>query len=707
VPSTPRARRRWTLRTYLLIYGLVLLLPALAVGGAAVWHALSAYKVASDLRLRDTARSLAGAIDGDLGALLAVARTVAASPLLQLPDGELDEAEGWARTLQADLGVPIVVNDATPGYRQLLNTRLPPGAPLPSPSRPGEGSWDLFQRVVATRAAAVSDLFTGRVAGRPVLSVAAPVLDPAGEVRRVVVLALDPEQLSATLRVPELSGGAYAGLADSNGRIVARSRDLGRWLGVAAPGREARAALTDALEDVPLLRLPTPEGATAVVAVTRLRSAPGWTLVVAEPLASYEAPWRRPLLELGLGAAILLTLSLAAAAVLSKRMRSQLDMVVLRATSFAQGGDDPAQSTNAASGVAEFDAIGTAIRRAADTLVERERLLHLALEAAQAGAWSWAPATGEVRWSPEMFALLNLDPVVDAGVMSLEGFMGLVHPEDREALQAALEAAKREGSTSAEFRVLRRRPDGSQEERWLLCRARLHSAGGDQPAKLVGIDLDVTDRRRAEERQALLMREVDHRGKNALAVVQAALQTTPLTDAVTYREAIVSRVQALARAQSLLSETSWSGSDLRLLLRNALQPFVGELAEPRVVLSGPDLQLTASATQPLMMAFHELGTNAAKYGALSAETGSLLVTFEVSGSPGMMTVVWQERGGPPVEAPPRGEGFGMRLVESTIKRQLGGSVTGDWDRAGLTCRIAVPAARVLVQDAASAVPRHA
>ncbi len=106
------------------------------------------------------------------------------------------------------------------------------------------------------------------------------------------------------------------------------------------------------------------------------------------------------------------------------------------------------------------------------------------------------------------------------------------------------------------------------------------------------------------------------------------------------------------------------------------------------------------------MAFHELGTNVAKYGTLAAETGSLLVTFEVPGHPEMITVPWQERGVPPVKEPPRSKGFGLRLIESTIKRQLDGSVTGEWDHLGLTCRIAVPTARVLVQEAAPGVSPH-
>ncbi|CAA9217683.1 MAG: hypothetical protein AVDCRST_MAG08-479 [uncultured Acetobacteraceae bacterium] len=212
---------------------------------------------------------------------------------------------------------------------------------------------------------------------------------------------------------------------------------------------------------------------------------------------------------------------------------------------------------------------------------------------------------------------------------------------------------------------------------------------------------DVSERRAAEERQTLLMRELDHRAKNALAVVQAALRLTPKDDAEAYARAVGGRVGALARAHTLLAKGQWSGAELRDLAWGELAPFLGGAPaadgqpQPRAALDGPEVTLTPGAAQALSMALHELATNATKHGALSAPEGRVSMFWEVDEGSGLLRVLWTEAGGPPVAAPPSRRGFGSRVLEATLRDQLGGRLTREWHAGGLVCAIELPLARAL------------
>ncbi|WP_237213367.1 HWE histidine kinase domain-containing protein [Falsiroseomonas oryziterrae] len=341
----------------------------------------------------------------------------------------------------------------------------------------------------------------------------------------------------------------------------------------------------------------------------------------------------------------------------------------------------------------------TARKAVEDALLESEHFLQLAQQAAGVAAWSWTVGTDRVTWSRSMFELLGLDPDTDTKAMTYDGFMAMVVAEDRDSLTRGLEACSRDGSASVEFRINRRTPCGGHEERWLLCRASVRDQGAGSRV-MFGIDIDITERRRAEERQELLLREVDHRAKNALAVVKAALRLTPKEDARSFSDAIEGRIDALARAQSLLAETRWGGTDLRKLLEGSLAPFLIDGTDgPRALLDGPEVKLSGSATQSLSMAIHELATNATKYGALSCPSGQLAVTWHVAG--GELRLLWRESGGPRIEAAPGKRGFGSRVVDSTIRNQLGGRAKWQWDADGLAVHLLVPVGRVLTREPAT------
>jgi len=341
----------------------------------------------------------------------------------------------------------------------------------------------------------------------------------------------------------------------------------------------------------------------------------------------------------------------------------------------------------------EIALLRAAARRTFDTVArlryeaalrESESRLRLATEAANLGTWEFDLEAGTGRRSVHLsqsFAARSGD------VYHLAEWLDGIHPEDAGRM-ITLTGAVRDGTAprfDEEYRI--RRPDGGWA--WLRSTgAVVERAANGAPRRLAGVVQDVTERRTAEERRTLLMREVDHRAKNALSVVQAALRLTRAETIEEYREAIDGRVAAMARAQTLLSEDRWAGADLRALLTGEVAPFLG--GEPaRATLDGPAVNLPAGAAQPLAMALHELSANAARHGALSRAGGDVRLSWRVD--PGEeLSLRWSERGGPAVEGPPARRGFGARMIEGTVRGQLRGRLALDWARSGLVCDIAMP-----------------
>ncbi len=201
------------------------------------------------------------------------------------------------------------------------------------------------------------------------------------------------------------------------------------------------------------------------------------------------------------------------------------------------------------------------------------------------------------------------------------------------------------------------------------------------------------------ERQAILAREVDHRAKNALAVVQSIVRLTQAPDVASYVESVEGRISALSRAHSLLSDSRWEGASLGRLVEEELAPYQPDRNGNRVTVKGPAVLLQPSAAQTLALALHELATNAAKYGALSTPEGKLSITWTLK--PDRLLVTWREADGPAVINPAT-RGFGTRLIRASVEGQLGGKTSFDWDPDGLTCTLAIPRGEQLEPSRASA-----
>jgi PAS domain S-box-containing protein len=207
---------------------------------------------------------------------------------------------------------------------------------------------------------------------------------------------------------------------------------------------------------------------------------------------------------------------------------------------------------------------------------------------------------------------------------------------------------------------------------------------------------DITDRKNQDEQARLLVQEISHRSKNTMGIVQAIARLTAAAGTDGFLDRFSARVRALSASNDLLVRNSWKAVFLGELLDGQLSPFVDRSTQ-RVKLSGPRISLNDVATKALGMAFHELATNSAKYGALSNETGHISVTWEVEetdGSPSHVNVSWLERGGP-VVTPPSRKGFGTVVTTQMVQSDTGGTVTVDYAPEGLSWRICCPAEKVL------------
>jgi PAS domain S-box-containing protein len=314
-------------------------------------------------------------------------------------------------------------------------------------------------------------------------------------------------------------------------------------------------------------------------------------------------------------------------------------------------------------------------------LVQSEQRRSLALAAGQMGSWEWDPVSGGFSWDDGQYRIFGVDP--GSFELTIDNIRALIHPEDWKHLQNAIKPAAHDTpSFQTEFRVCR--PNG--ELRWCIGTAVASVDATDHIVRIAGVTVDITDRREAEEHQALLAREVDHRARNALALVQSIVRLTRSDDIKSYIAAVDGRIGALSRAHTLLAQSRWQGADLARLIDEELAPYRTSDAG-QITVSGPDVSLEPRTAQTLALALHELSTNAAKYGALSVVSGRVKLAWELR--PDSLILHWTESSGPTIQ-PPASPGFGIRVISASIERQLDGEASFDWRPEGLHCSLAVP-----------------
>jgi PAS domain S-box-containing protein len=338
-------------------------------------------------------------------------------------------------------------------------------------------------------------------------------------------------------------------------------------------------------------------------------------------------------------------------------------------------------------------------RRRAAAFVERcqaEQALHesaerlrLALDAGRMGTWDWDLQTGKVKWSDELYKLLGY--AVGEVEPSYAAWAARVHPDDLAATVATVTSAReKQQDFVSSYRVLY--PDGTV--RWCLSRGRSISNADGTPVRMLGLFEDITERRQWEERQKVLIAELQHRTRNMIAVVQSiAKQMLVRAQSLeTFSIQFNERLAAISRVQGLLSRAGQEPITVCALLDMEIKAL-GAADRDRITLAGPMVLLPNTAVEMLALAIHELATNARKYGALASERGRLSVTWRIeSAAPERrLTLDWLEQGlVPPPDFDPERRGYGRTLIEQALPYSLSAQTTFELTENAVHCSISLP-----------------
>ncbi len=674
IPALRKPRPLWQLQIML---GCTIVAPLLLFGAYAGFRLADAQlrQVREDLAIE--ARTLSANVDREIIGEIERLQALAASQSLR--HGDFAE---FQRQAEAALGLPQSGNIVLIGrnMQQLVNTRVPFGRPLPKAVVP-----EPIARSLATGKPQVTDLFMVPIVNQLLVGIMVPVqID--GESRYVVGRTPDQHALARLVAANELPTGWHAVVSDAAHRIISRSEPEGLFIGKALPPAQwRRAGSGDVFEFVDSEGRPSLE-ASATSELT------GWETAVWAPQALLEAAVRAQWRTLGVMAVLAFVLLVALASWLGRIIARSVGQAARAAIALGEGGPMPLSATP----VAEVDTLMAELRRAAakrqaaeDLLRQSKDRLQFAFDATQLGWWQYDPlrrvGSGDARFK----GIFD----VTADEILIEDLMKRVHPDDAERFwadrEAALDPANPKRSAS-EFRV--RRSNG--EIRWVEAHrlAYFEGAGPERRAVSFGGTIqDISERKEREEKEHLLMREINHRAKNMLSVVDSIAHQTATRSPEDFIERFSERIQALSANQDLLVRNEWNGVEIADLARAQLAHFA-DLIGSRIVVRGPRLRLKAASAQAVGLALHELATNAGKYGALSTDAGRVDFCWGIDGD--ILAMSWTERDGPPVTAPKR-RGFGTIVMEAMAQRSVDGKVDLDYAPSGLTWRLTCPLANAL------------
>jgi PAS domain S-box-containing protein len=324
-------------------------------------------------------------------------------------------------------------------------------------------------------------------------------------------------------------------------------------------------------------------------------------------------------------------------------------------------------------------------KRAEAAIRESEARQRLAIDAARMAVWEVIVATQEVRASPELNRIYGFP---DDARPTLADYRAAYGPGEQERLQQTALAALAAGERNFEVEFRLRQPDGRL--RWMLLRAEIIMGNAAAPERLIGVLMDIDEKKRAEERQILLARELNHRVRNTLSVVQS-LAGQAFRGANARPEVLANfrgQLQALAKANEVLLDNEWTAFSLRALVNEITAPYHGPKHDPFTI-DGADAALPPHLNVPLALALHELCTNAAKYGALSTDEGRVHIAWCDDGQG--IRLRWKETGGPRVKEPDRA-GFGTRLLSQSLSPDLG-MVELKFAPDGLACEMVLGTGR--------------
>ena len=531
---------------------------------------------------------------------------------------------------------------------------------------------DVTLKKVLSGQPAVSPVRGGSAADATVV-VAVPVVSK-GKVIFGLAAEIQIAPLSRVFRELGLEKNWVAAIVDRNNRFVARSLDAELRIGQLA--RPELGIAANGANDAGTFQNVTLEGVPMANSFRRSQLT-GWTTVVAVPRAELMAPLITAILYSLFASAALVTGTLFLASAMASRISEPIRNLSQFATAIA-GGPPAVESTHR---IKELDDVHATLERA----VAQSAWL-AAIVAASGDAIMSIGLDGRIlTWNKGAEALFGYEEKEIVGRPKSI----LVPPQAEAEFQAHRDLVLAGESILSDS--VRRHKDGK------LIDVSLNSAPIRRPdGRIIAISSilhDIRHRKAEEEHRQFLMREVAHRSKNQLAIIQAiAGQTARKAGSVeNFVAAFRQRLQGLAASHDLLVNQDWRNIPLRRLIERQIAALIG-IAQENIDVSGPDVDLHPQAAEAIGLAVHELATNSIKYGALSAPKGRVRIVWDVQAQEGaspVLTLQWQERDGPPVE-PPTSKGFGTQVIEKLTARAVHGTAEVEYRAGGLHWRLAFP-----------------
>jgi two-component sensor histidine kinase/PAS domain-containing protein len=609
------------------------------------------------------ARQMSLVVEGEIANLATVVEGLSKSS--SFTGGDLNTLHEEATRLVQGTHRIIFLRDL--GRHQLVSTQVTYGTELP-PASPLSIS-DFAK--LKSNLPIVSGVYL--YSGEYRIAVAIPVRGPKGEDWLLAISV--PTAHIRDIMMPAVPAGWTIGVGDREGAYVARSKLHEEMTG--KPG------LPEYLEKVAgragTFTSRNFQGMTLLAGYYR-SGVSNWFYTANVPLSVVQAPLWRSLAAIAALGLVALLVSSTLAYVVGKGFARAAGNLATRADALGHGRPVTPMST----AISEFAVIADALLGAECALAEREFELEAVLETAPVAVWfTYDPQARQVirnRFAAELMGLPT-DSRKSFGATDLViDTIALQHGHTVSREDRPLSKAMRgEQTDNQEFAYIL--PNGA--ERTLLSSARPIRGTLGKVIGAVQVSLDISERKRGEEQRKLLVNELNHRVKNTLAVVQSIASQT-LRNATSLPEAgrsLASRLVSLAKAHDILTQENWSGADLKDVVTVALLPHAD--AE-RFQLSGDSVWVSPTLALSLSLGFHELTTNAIKYGALSCREGTVSISWILRQQAGnrRVRIEWREQGGPPVAAFER-KGFGTRMLERLL--EPAGKAVITFDPAGIVC----------------------
>jgi len=661
------------IRALLLLMALALVVPAMLFTIGLANYSARQERKAIEQTLSRTADELANSVDREINRILTLLDSLALSK--SLIDRDFAAFHARASRSVKRIGTHVLLLD--PEFHMVVNTRVPYGTPLSYTV-----DYESARAVQSTHGPVVSNLFVGAFAKRHIFDVLTPL--PSDSLPNyILIMTVEPDHLLNIMRGQKLPDQWNTGIVDRNGVIVARLLDHEQYVGQPLPTDLWQASQRSTAPFVTT----SVKGERILRAVAKSQRS-GWYISANVPLTIVDAPINRTISYIALGGFALTALALGLAQYFARMIIGPV--TALRASALAIETEKAVFPDT--SPVKEVNEVASALAHASSELKARLTRLKLAQTTAGLTFVDFDFKTNTMAVSEKFYSMFGFRPGADVK-RARAAFLARVHPADRDRLAALQAEALATGqSSAATYRIIA----ADNSERWIETNCEISLDRDGNPSRFLATNLDVTHHKQQELQIEFLMRESLHRSNNILSVIQSISNQTARTSKSVddFQHKFVQRLQGISASHDLLIQKGWKKIELTALIQKQLAPFIGA-DQNRLKLSGTQIYLSAEAAQSLGLAFHELATNATKYGALRNSEGHIMLTWrkvDYDGVPSL-TLEWKESNGPPIEAA-NSKGFGSIFIERMITHAVGGESIAQYPSSGFVWLLRAPLDRI-------------